>query len=144
VQDIVPGLATGFLRPVGSLGGNTVDDAVSPSNALCVTWRTGLKGKQFRGRSYLTGFAEDSCNAGYWIPEIQDWARTAFAELLLTNFGPLGVGNYALSLIHTVSGGARLIPPTATPITGFTVNNTVRSLRRRGVGVRISRRRTGP
>lgn len=144
IQDLSPGLAAGIVYPVGAVGGNTVDDAMAPSLALCVTWRTGLKGKENRGRSYLTGFAEDSGNAGFWIPEIQAWADAAFATPLLNAFGPLGPGNYALSVVHTVAGGARLHPPTATPIIDFTVRNTARSLRRRSVGVRISRRRSAP
>jgi hypothetical protein len=144
IQDLNPGVSASFVSQVGFAGGNTVDDALPPNDALCVTWRTGLKGKENRGRSYLTGFAEDSQVSGFWIPEIQDWASGAFADALLSEFGPLGAGNYALSLIHTQSGGVRLIPPTATPITSFTINNQVRSLRRRAVGVRISRRRPGP
>lgn len=143
IQDLNPGVSAGFVSEVGMAGGNTVDDAMAPNLALCVTWRTGLKGKQNRGRSYLTGFAEDSGNAGYWIPEIQDWARNAFADPLLTAFGPMGPGNYALAVVHTMSGGVRIIPPTATPITSFTIRNTARGLRSRGVGVRISRRRGG-
>lgn len=144
VQDISPGVSAGYFRSVGGIGGNVVDDAMPPNDALCVTWRTSLKGVQNRGRTYLTGFAEDSNNAGYWIPEIQDWADGSFAQLLMGSFGPLGGGNYAFSVIHRVAGGTPLVPPTATPITSFTVHNEVRSLRRRAVGVRISRRPTGP
>lgn len=143
IQDLAPGVAAGVLYTLGDTGGNLVDDALPPQCALCVTWRTALKGRENRGRSYLTGFAEDSQNGGYWIGETQDWAIAAFAQPLLDAFGPLGTGNYALSVIHTVSGGARLIPPTATPITSFTVHNDVRTQRKRGPGVRISRRRAG-
>lgn len=144
VQDLAPGLSASVLVELSDAGLNTTDDALPPSLALCVTWRTELKGKQNRGRSYLTGFAEDSQNAGYWIPEIQTWAGTNFAGAILNAFGPEGPGNYSLSVIHSVAGGVRLDPPTATPITTYTVNNTVRSLRRRGVGVRISRKKRTP
>lgn len=144
IQDLSPGVSAGIVVSIGQLGGNTVDDALPPSLALCVTWRTGLKGKQNRGRTYLTGFAEDSGNAGFWIPEIQDWATNQFAIPLMEAFGPLGTGNYQLSVIHTMSGGARLTPPTATAITSFTVQNVARTLRRRSVGVRISRRPSAP
>jgi hypothetical protein len=143
VQDLNPGVAASVVSPAGMLGGNTVDDALPPNDALCVTWYTGLKGKENRGRNYLTGFAEDSQVSGFWIGEIQDWARNAFVAPLLDAFGPLGAGNYALSVVHTQSGGTRLIPPTATPIQNYKVNNQVRPLRRRAVGVRISRRRAG-
>lgn len=144
VQDLAPGVAAGLLYPVGMPGGNAIDDALPPSLALCVTWRTGLKGRENRGRSYLTGFAEDSQVAGYWIPEIQDWAVNNFGNPLMNAFGPLGTGNYSLSVVHTVLGGSRLIPPTAEPILSYSIHNEVRTLRRRGVGVRISRHRTTP
>lgn len=143
VQDLAPGVAAGVVAEVGQSGANVVDDALPPQLALCVTWRTDLKGKANRGRSYLTGFAEDAQSGGFWIGEIQVWAATNFAAALLNEFGPFGPGNYALSVIHTVSGGARLIPPTATPITSYTVHNETRTIRRRGPGVRISRRRAG-
>jgi hypothetical protein len=141
IQDLAPGVSAGREYGIGIAGENVTDDALPPQAAICVTWRTDLKGKSNRGRTYLGGFAEDSQNAGYWIPEIQTWAFTAFAQPLLDAFGVLGTGNYALSVIHTQLGGVRLTPPTATPITSFTVHNEVRTLRRRGVGVRISRRR---
>lgn len=144
VQDLAPGVGASVTVEVGQAGANVTDDAMPPNDALCVTWRTGLKGVQNRGRSYLTGFAEDSGNAGFWIPEIQTWAATAFAGALMGAFGPLGPGNYALSVVHTQSGGAPLSPPTATPISTYTINNQVRSLRRRAVGVRISRRPSAP
>lgn len=144
VQDLSPGVAAGLVSGIGDVGGNAVDDALPSSVALCVTWRTALKGKENRGRNYLTGFAEDSQTGGFWIPEIQTWAATNFAGALLNAFGPFGPGNYQLSVIHTVSGGVQLVPPTATPITDYTVHNETRVLRRRGPGVRISRRRAAP
>jgi hypothetical protein len=144
VQDLAPGVGAGQTVEIGASGGNTVDDALPPYVAFCVTWRTGLKGKANRGRSYLTGFAEDAQNGGFFIPEIQTWAGTNFAGPILNTFGPEGPGNYALSVIHTQSGGVALIPPTATPITSYSVHNESRSLRRRGIGVRISRHRTAP
>lgn len=140
IQDLAPGVMAGRLEGAVGVGGNTTDDALPPNLALCVTWRTGLKGKAYRGRTYFTGFTEDAQNAGYWIEEIQNWAIT-ICNGLMDAFGPVGTGNYSLSLIHTVSGGSRLVPPTATPITSYTVNNKVRSLRRRALGVRISRHR---
>lgn len=141
VQDLAPGVAAGLVYPVGVPGGNSTDDALPPQLALCVTWRTGLKGKANRGRSYLTGFAEDAQNGGYWISEIQAWAQTVFAQPLIDAFGPVGSGNYALSVVHTMSGGVRLTPPTSTPIISYSIHNETRTLRRRAPGVRISRRR---
>lgn len=144
IQDLNPGTSAGAFFTFPAEGGNTTDDAMPPNDALCVTWRDGLKGKQHRGRSYLTGFAEDSQSGGYWISEIQSWAVTAFAGALMIAFGPTSPGSYVLSLVHTVSGGARLVPPTSDPIVGYSIHNEVRTLRRRATGVRISRRPVGP
>lgn len=144
IQDLSPGVDAGLVFNVGQPGGNETDDGLPPAVSLCVTLRTGLKGKANRGRIYLTGFAEDSQSGGYWITEIQDWANTTVAGALLDAFGPLGPGNYQWSVIHTVAGGVRLSPPTATPIISYTVHNETRVLRRRGIGVRISRHRTSP
>jgi hypothetical protein len=141
VQDLNPGVSAGALYTFPATGGNEVDDAMPSNDALCVTWRDGLKGKQHRGRSYLTGFAEDSQSGSYWIGEIQSWATTGFAGLLMDAFGPGAAGGYVLSIVHTVSGGVKLDPPTSDPIIGFSVHNEVRTLRRRGAGVRISRHR---
>lgn len=144
VQDLNPGLSAGNFFVFPDVGGNSTDDAMPSNDALCVTWRDGLKGKSHRGRSYLTGFAEDSQSGSYWIGEIQSWAVVGFAGALMDAFGPGAAGGYVLSLVHETSGGAPLIPPTSDPIVAYTVHNEVRSLRRRGVGVRISRRRSTP
>jgi len=139
IHDLKPGTAASLFYDLNNAGGNIVDDGLPPACALCVTTRTALKGRENRGRFYLTGFAEDAQSGGFWIGEIQDWARVNVSTPLLDAFGPLGPGNYAWSVVHTVSGGVRLDPPTATPIISFSVHNDVRTLRRRGVGVRISR-----
>lgn len=144
IQDLNPGLSAGLLYSLGSVGGNVTDDALPPAVSFCVTWRDGQKGKAHRGRTYITGFAEDSQNAGYWISEIQDWAVSAFAQPLMDAFGPLGGGNYALALVHEMSGGVRIVPPTADPIISYSIHNETRVLRRRGIGVRISRRPSAP
>jgi hypothetical protein len=144
VQDLSPGTSAGAFYTFPDVGGNSTDDALPPQCSLVVTWRDGLKGISHRGRSYLTGFAEDSQVSGYWISEIQSWATTGFAGLLIDAFGPASPGSYVLSLIHTVAAGSRLDPPTADPIVSFSVHNEVRTQRRRGVGVRISRTPSAP
>jgi hypothetical protein len=141
ISDVNPGVSASLVFPVGAVGANVVDDGLPPNDSLCITWRTGLKGKQNRGRTYLSGLAEDSQNAGFWIGETQAWATDGFASPLLQNFGPGGTGSYVLSVIHSMAGGVRIVPGTATPIISFSIHNEVRTLRRRAVGVRISRHR---
>jgi hypothetical protein len=144
VSDVAPGVSASVVFPVGAVGANTVDDDLPPACSLCITWRDGLKGKEHRGRTYLSGLAEDSQNAGYWIAETQAWANDGFASPLIQMFGPGGAGSYVLALVHSQLGGVRLDPRTASPILSYSVHNDVRTLRRRGVGVRISRRPSAP
>src|SRR5678809_343217 len=44
IQDLAPGVAAQLAFGIGVSGGNVTDDALPPQLALCVTWRTGLKG----------------------------------------------------------------------------------------------------
>lgn len=54
-----PAYDAAFLDVTGSNSGNPM-----PSNlAICATHRTGLRGKSFRGRTYLCGWCEDSNSA---------------------------------------------------------------------------------
>lgn len=46
-----------------AIPGSATGDPLPASVAMCVTQRTGLAGKSFRGRTYLSGFAEGSNDA---------------------------------------------------------------------------------
>jgi hypothetical protein len=113
-----------------------------PNDSLCVTLRTAVKGRTGRGRMYLNGFPEGSANGGYWETAAQD-AAVAIAGALLNTFGSPGQpAPYTWGVISRFEFGVKRDIPAFTPIDSYTVHHEVRTLRRRAIGVRISRRKT--
>jgi hypothetical protein len=120
--------------------GIVTDDVMPPNDSLCITLRTEVKGKTGRGRMYLNGYAEGGANGGYWETSAQANANS-IAGALLAAFGPDAAGpNMTWGVISRFEFGVKRAVPAFTPITNYTVHNEVRTLRRRAIGVRISRR----
>lgn len=120
--------------------GDVNDDVMPPNDSVCVTLRTDVKGRTGRGRIYLNGYPEGAANGGYWETIAQNDAA-AIAQALLTAFGQLATGaNMTWGVISRFEFKAKREIPAFTPINAFTVHNEVRTLRRRAIGVRISRR----
>jgi hypothetical protein len=139
--DVRPGTSP-LIEFVTGGQGLVADDVMPPNDSLCVTLRTDVKGRTGRGRMYLNGYAEGSANGGYWEDDAQANANE-IAGALLAAFGPDAAGaNMVWGVISRFEFKAKRDIPAFTPITSYTVHNTVRSLRRRAVGVRISRHRT--
>jgi hypothetical protein len=139
VVDVRPGTS-----PLGQqlldYTGDDATDAMPPNDALCVTLRTDVKGRTGRGRMYLCGWTEVVANGGYWEADAQA-AADAMAASLLSNFGPTAGGPYTWGVISRFEFKVKRDIPAFTPINSYTVHNEVRSLRRRAIGVRISRHR---
>lgn len=140
VVDVLPG--TSPLNETALAGqGEIADDVMPPNDSLCVTLRTAVKGRTGRGRLYLNGYTEGSANGGYWESAAQANAND-IALALLNTFGADVLGpNMTWGVISRFEFGVKREIPAFTPIESFTVHNEVRSLRRRAIGVRISRRR---
>lgn len=120
--------------------GLIADDVMPPNDSLCVTLRTDIKGRTGRGRMYLNGYPEGASNGGYWEAAAQDNAN-GIAGALLVAFGPdADSPNMTWGVISRFEFGVKREIPAFTPINTYTVHNEVRSLRRRAIGVRISRR----
>lgn len=58
VRDLTQANQPEFLDSGSQVAGTAVGDALPPQTALCITLRTALSGKSFRGRVYVGGFAE--------------------------------------------------------------------------------------
>lgn len=139
--DVLPSTSP-LLQKALSAPGDIADDVMPPNDSLCITLRTAVKGRTGRGRMYLNGFTEGSANGGYWEAGAQDVA-TEIAASLLTNFGADFVDrNMTWGVISRFEFKAKRDIPAFTPIDSYTVHNEVRTLRRRAVGVRISRHHT--
>lgn len=137
VTDIQPG-----VRGQHILGYSTAGDGTSgslPSQcALVVAWHTELKGPANRGRMYLGGAPESTADGNFYTSDILDPA-SAFASKIFDAFGPSDGTTYQLNVLSYVPGSSPRALRAAVPITSFSLQNTVKTMRRRGAGVRIHR-----
>lgn len=140
VSDVAPGTSPELDYVVGLPGEVADEDAMAPNDSLCITWRSAFRGPGGRGRTYLTGFAEGSSNAGYWELAAQNAAAT-IAGAMMVAYGEGGTQPFRFVILHRMQGGVAVIPPAERPVLSFTIHNEVRSLGRRAVGRRIRRRR---
>lgn len=140
--DVQPGLKSAVEVAVSPpKAGDGTEDSLPSICALVVSWHTALRGPANRGRMYLCGLPEGTATGGFWTSDALDPA-SAFASLLFDAYGPADGTDYQLCVLSYVPGSSPRALRAAVPITAFTLANTVKSQRRRGVGVRIHRRRS--
>jgi hypothetical protein len=123
-----------FSPTTPAFGANT--SAVKPSNAAAtISFRTGSRGRSFRGRNYIPGLTQDTLSGNTLQNAFMDDAIAAYEQLL-----PGGTAEFpgtwvVASRFHGVDADKKPIPRTtgiATPITNVViVDNTVDSQRRR-------------
>jgi len=129
VEDVTPGTAaTGENILLTPEAGDDATNAAPPLCALVVQWRGLSKGKNGRGRMYLTGFPASTAISGYWTSDALDPASAA-ASVLFDAYGPGGSGQ--LAIINKYRAGVKLYPPEGTLVKGFTIDNVVRRIGRR-------------
>ena len=98
-----------------------------------VTWRTGVPGRSYRGRTFFSGFCPDDLNF-YQLTDDAVAALEHYAELLLSAFGEGGLyGNYRLGVLSRRLNGHRRPEPVLTPITTYDVLLSTGSNRHRSV-----------
>jgi hypothetical protein len=134
-HDVKPGTAASYERSASQAGSiSSPGDLLPPQDALVASLRTALKGRSFRGRTYLTGFGEVQQVAGIWqssalgnVPEGFDW--------LLNRYGPSGTSTaFQWSVVSRVNGGIVRPTPVSTPVTSYSLDPVVRTQRRRQLG----------
>jgi len=83
-----------FVADVGTIGG--VADESEPNNvAACVSFRTGIAGRSFRGRNYVAAIPDNAVNT--------NTLTNAFATAILAAYGELNATWLALtSSVHVV------------------------------------------
>jgi hypothetical protein len=64
LRDLTAAAQPEFLDTGAPVGGTATGDSLPPQLAACVTLRTALSGKSFRGRTYFSGFGETENVAG--------------------------------------------------------------------------------
>lgn len=136
VIDVVPGTAATYQEtpsptPTGSDGGTPGP----PATCAVVTWNTALKGRSYRGRTYMGGYAQTSFPSGLVIASVQT-TITTWANYMITRYGPSGTSAvWEFGIISRVSGGVGRPTPIFTPVTGWASDWIARQQRRREVGV---------
>lgn len=132
VSDVQPGTAGGFRLGLSGLAGDVVGDMLPPQDALVCRLSTGLKGKANNGRIYLAGFAEAGQVAGFWQSVALD-AASAFISLLFNEYVNDGTV-YQWHIISYVPESSPRVLRAAVPVTAFTLDNVVRTVRSRQPG----------
>jgi len=116
---------------VGALpsAGGVAGDAVPNNCALCVSLRTALIGRSFRGRNYVAGLAESNTNGSYVLTANAEAIRTAYG-LIQAAVG--GAGNTWVVVSRVVNGVVQLPSALTNAVTSVVlVDEVIDSQRRR-------------
>lgn len=140
-SDVQPGTRGTYHLPFAAFG-DSAEWIIAPQDAVVISWRTDLSGPMNRGRCYIPCVTVSGATNGYVQAALQDLV-SGFASKLFDPFAADGTA-YQLNVLSYVPGSSPRALRAAVPITAFSIDNTVKSQRRRGVGVRIHRRRTAP
>lgn len=137
VDDVLPGTGARVEHSITpqKVGNDSTSDPLPPKDALVITWRTDLKGRSYRGRTFETGRVEAGQSNGLWVSSTTNLAFS-FATLMLATYGEGGsFGSWRFGIISRFTGGAERGSPIITPVTSFAIRPTVYSQRKRTIGV---------
>lgn len=140
VQDIQPGILPTQVFAIGPRVGNVVDvNPLPPQSAGVISLQTGVKGVTgvfaTAGRLYMPGIPQNGQISGFLEATFQD-TLSAFAQKLFDQFVLDGTA-YQWNIISYTPGSRPVTVRAFNPVTAFTINNVVRSQRRREFGVGI-------
>lgn len=107
--------------------GDVATDSVPNNVALVVTWLTGLRGRSFRGRTYIPGIAE----ATFTGSDVGSSNAAAYAGVYDDLLADLAIAGFDLVVASLFSGGAPRAAAVITPIIELAVNRIADSQRRR-------------
>lgn len=138
VHDVQPGTAPREVVNVGPHPGATAGDSLPGICAAVISWRTALRGPMNRGRIYVPGIVTSDAELGYLNSDGVDDV-SAFASLLFDPFVTDGTA-YQLNVLSYVPASSPRALRAAVPVISFSIDNEIKSQRRRGAGVRIHKR----
>jgi hypothetical protein len=130
------------LALAGGTVGALVGEGMIGQGPAVLGLRTGIKGRRYRGRMFLSGAPEGSAALGLWSAgQLALWQ--AFAADLVAHYGAGGASIYTMvvwspqDLLFIKKDGtpAPRVGNIASAVTGITVAAAVKTLRRRAVGV---------
>lgn len=101
---------------------------VLPNNATCaISWRTALRGRSYRGRTYHIGLTQTQVTANTVGAGTLTALSTAYAALMTA----VNTSGYQLVVASRFQDHLPLLFGVATPITAITIDGSVDSQRRR-------------
>lgn len=132
IRDVKPGTAATYDYSYASVAGADVSgQELPPQCALVLSWFTALAGRSYRGRTYLTGFTEQTQDNGVW-DSTHLTNVTGIITQMLTVYGSGGTdGNWQFGVISRYLNGAPRITPVITPVTSGVARAYVYTQRRR-------------
>lgn len=86
-----------FIDTAGPASGSGAEDLLPPSNSVCLTLRTSLAGKSFRGRTYISGWTELYNTAGGLIDTIIAQSAVGFVTAVKNAMSTNGLTMAVLS-----------------------------------------------
>jgi len=117
-----PGGAYGSFVPIADAQGTKTTDATPANVAQVITWKTGLSGRSYHGRTYMMGFADvDYTQSFITSPNITSLSN--FAQTVITWAGVVGCAvDVCVASIKHLS---------LQPINGYVIDAAADSQRRR-------------
>lgn len=130
------------LALAAATDGDIVGQGMIGQGPAVLGLRTGIKGRRYRGRMFISGAPEGSSVGGLW-DATQLALFQAFAADLVTNYGNGGTSIYTmtvwspqdLTFVKKDGTAAPRVGNIASAVTSIIVSPTVKTLRRRAVGV---------
>lgn len=118
--------------PDSTSDSGTLDTEAMPNNVvLCVSFRTGLSGRSYRGRNYVPGLTVTGVVGNFVTQVFADDMVAAYTELLVAT----STGEWTWGVASHFSAGVPRIEGVITPITSVVVTDlAVDSQRRRLAG----------
>jgi hypothetical protein len=139
ISDLQPGVLPTVNIPFAApIDGDIVDvNPLPPQSAAVISWQTGVKGTvgtfATAGRTYMPGIPQNGQISGFLQATFQTAVDT-FATKLWAAFIDDGTA-YQQHIVSLTPGSQPVTVRAVNPVTGWTVNNVVRSQRRREYGV---------
>lgn len=107
------------------LAGTVTGDMIAPQNAELISWRTGLIGRSYRGRTYLPPTGESAVGSAGALGAGQLAAMAAFATAAMSIAATANWAGFQL-LVYSPTLG------TGTPVTSYAVRGGIVIQRKRG------------
>lgn len=118
------GITSTNTSHMGEYGGHSTGDDLPPNVSFCVSFRTGLSGRSYRGRNYLCGLKSSMITGACFIyPTYRDQIVAAYEYVLPGGTTP--PAGWYWGVISRYNEGARRETGVCTPITAVTVSNDV-------------------